>query len=68
VWYGTERLTRQAKHAIEECKQQAQDMAEDMMTKISMEMNKNSNYKHLILHLQRENARLLVLSPFSYCF
>jgi DNA-directed RNA polymerase subunit L len=55
-----ERITRQAKQAIEECKQQASEMADEMMNKMHTEIEKSNGYKQVILHLQKENAKLKV--------
>lgn len=47
-----ESFAEQAKEAIDECKGQAESMAEDLMTKIELEVNHRSDLEHLVRRLQ----------------
>lgn len=56
--YDIERLSRQAKDAIDDCKSQANEMAQEMISKLNLEMERNAQYKSLLIQLQSENFRL----------
>ena len=58
--YDIERLSRQAKDAIDDCKSQANEMAQEMISKLNLEMERNAQYKSLLIQLQSENFRLKV--------
>jgi hypothetical protein len=47
-----ESFAEQAKEAMDECKGQAESMAEDLMTKIELEVSHRSDLEHLVRRLQ----------------
>jgi ElaB/YqjD/DUF883 family membrane-anchored ribosome-binding protein len=53
-------LSQQAKDAIDDCKFQAEEIAEEMLSKIAAEVNQRMDVERLLRRLQSENARLQV--------
>ncbi len=59
--HDIERISRQAREAIEDCKAQAEDMAEDMLSKMASEVDRRCSLERLVVRLQADNSRLQVL-------
>lgn len=56
-----QRLSEQAREAIDDCKLQAEEMSEDMLGKIATEVNQRISVERLLVRLQLENSKLKVL-------
>ena len=55
-----EKLAHQAKEAIDNCKLQTEEMADEMLAKLAGEVDSRSALEKLVLRLEAENARLRV--------
>ena len=55
-----ERLTLSMQDAVNECRQDAEEMVNELMGKVSMEVNQRHEVEGLLRRLQSENAKLKV--------
>ena len=61
-----EKMSISMQEAVNDCRQEAEDMVGELMSKVSMEVNRRLEIEGLVRRLQAQNAKLKVSYPTTY--